>query len=623
MKKIYCLFLFPVFCFSVTFSQNIEFKKKNFDDKEGFEQAMENIKKGDKIFEQKKDWLYPVAIEYYEKANNFNPNNAKLNMKLGVCYLNTNNKAGALKYLKKAYSCDSKIDTKIKFAIAKAYHYSMEWDKAIEYYNQYKQEVANNEEELKIIDKKIKECESGKLLTNNPVNVEIKNLGININTKYNDHSPITTKDEGMLLFTSGRESSEANYIENIYYTYKNNNGWGTLDKLANIIPSIDKNFATVNFSKDDKIMFLYKSLDNNGDLYMSNYKSNKWTAPGLMIDINSLSQESSACLSPDNQTLYIISDREGSMGGSDIFYSIKDENGKWTTPVNIGNKLNTEYNEESVFILNDGKTLLFSSQGHNSMGGYDMFITTKGDDGEWTTPENIGYPFNTPDDEVNIFVLGDVSQLKGYFASVRPEGFGGRDIYSFSFINEDDNIVEKTDSIETEIQDTIQLTDVIYTDDTNDATTYFIDVENNDNEGRTKETVETTKDDNTSDNSDDSAGYTTKNTTTDSWKTKDMSQDNVVFKVQVGASRKPMGYKELHTRYKGDMQVTEIQHEGWYKYLIGEFSRYQDAKELQFTCGVDDAWVVTRKNNIRVNIREVIEFFTTIMPVRFRFITLS
>lgn len=650
MKKVIYVFILVINC-SIINAQNVEFKKKNFDDQEGFEKAMNNIKKGDQIFNQKLTWLYPEAIEYYLAANDFNPNNDMLNLKLGVCYVNSGNKAASLKYFLKAYSCNSKVDTKIKFAIAKGYHYNMEWDKAIEFYNQYKAEESN-ESIVKEINKKIQECDNGKLIVSNPIDVEIINLGPSINTKFRDYLPITTKDEGMLLFTSGKESSDDNYMENIYYTYKNGSSWSELDRLSNIIPNIDKNYATVNLSIDGKVMFFYNSLNNNGDIYKSNYVSNKWTSPEPMSDVNSFSQESSACLSANNQELYFISDREGSIGGSDIFYCKREENGKWSNPINLGSTINTEYNEESVFILADGNTLLFSSQGHNSIGGYDIFKTVKTESG-WSTPENLGYPFNSPDDEVNIFVLGDIDNLKGYYASVRPEGYGDRDIYRFSFIKE--NVDEKTDIVDNvEKQDTINLTDVIYTDDTNDASSYFVDVESNENNDTNNDSTNNDKDadnntdtntditDNTdieirstdnnnesvnstdnNDKSDDSStdnnSYVEKSTNiTESWKEKDMSQENVVFNIQLAASRKPMGQYELHSKYKGNMSVREIQHEGWYKYLIGEFSKYQDAKELQNICGVSDAWVVTNKNNVRVNIREIMEFYTMIMPFHYR-----
>ena len=629
MKTLFYLCLLMLLNFYFVQAQNVEFKKKNFEDSEGFDQAIQNIRKGDAILNQSKTWLYNDAIEYYEKANDFNPNNAKLNLKIGICYLNSNNKSNSLKYFKKAYSSDSKVDAKIFYALAQSNHHNMNWNEAITYYEKYKEQI-KDESLIKQLDKKILECESGKQISSNPINVEIQKIEGDINSKFNDHSPFITKDESMIMFTSGRESNSDSYYEHIFYAFKDVNKWGTPDKLGNIISGIQKNDATAGLSLNGKTMFFYKSSVNNGDIYVSNFISNKWSNPTAFSEINSPNQESSACLSPGGLELYFISNRVESIGGNDIFYCIKTPDGNWSNPKNIGATINTIYNEESVFMLNDGKTLLFTSKGHNSIGGYDIFKTLKNESGEWSKPENMGYPLNTTDDETNIFAVGDMNSLSGYFTSYRRDGWGGKDIYNFKFESED--ITEKTLATNDIVEpDTIQLTDVIYEDDVNDASTYFANVEEKSTETTEPETDEinddvSEKSTETTDNetTNDENETTSKNLGfTNSWKIEDMSPKNVVFKIQVGASRKPMGYNELHKRYNGNMTVKEIQHNGWYKYLIGDFAKYQDAKELQASCGVKDAWVITRKNDIRINIREILDFYATYFPLYYKLFSIS
>jgi outer membrane protein OmpA-like peptidoglycan-associated protein/YHS domain-containing protein len=180
-------------------------------------------------------------------------------------------------------------------------------------------------------------------------------------------------------------------------------------------------------------MFTYRDDKGYGNIYQSNLTGDKWTEPEKMSRaINSSEHESSASISYEGKTLYFVSDRkEGSYGGRDIYYVNKNENNKWEQPYNMGTTINTQYNEEGVFIVPDGKTLYFSSEGHSSMGGFDIFKCEL-KNGIWTEPENLGYPINTPDDDV--FFVISASGKHGYYASVKIDGFGEKDIYLISFL---------------------------------------------------------------------------------------------------------------------------------------------------------------------------------------------
>ncbi|MFH2140995.1 MAG: hypothetical protein ABIJ97_01135, partial [Bacteroidota bacterium] len=264
--------------------------------------------------------------------------------------------------------------------------------------------------------------------------------------------------------------------------------------------------------------------------------------------------------------------------------------------------------------------------------------------------------------EMDIIVFGNENEYFGYFTSERPDGFGGKDIYSFKYIVEDSgdkNMIVENDS-------TIDPAEIIYEDDHNDPSSYFANVDDNisvnenntddnpndinvtgndksgnsditdnsdisDNSDKSGNTDITDNNDisdnsdksgnsditdnsdvnsNSTDNSTDNSTNKNKSYSADQgWKTEDMSSKNVVFRVQVGASRKTMPQNELKERYRGNLQVSEIFHEGWYKYLIGYYAKYADAKDLQSKCGTNDAWVVTQKDGIRIHIREILDSF--------------
>ncbi|MCX6244015.1 MAG: OmpA family protein [Bacteroidetes bacterium] len=170
----------------------------------------------------------------------------------------------------------------------------------------------------------------------------------------------------------------------------------------------------------------------NCDIYYSEFKDGEWTPIKSVSDKINLATtwESQPSISSDGRTLFFVSDRSGGFGGYDIYRSVKNETGEWGTPINLGAAINSTGNEKSPFIHPDGKTLYFSSDGWLGLGGYDIFFSRLNDDGSWSKPVNIGYPINSPDDEVGFFVSTDGQ--KGFFASNKLKGVGGWDLYSFN-----------------------------------------------------------------------------------------------------------------------------------------------------------------------------------------------
>ncbi len=429
----------------ISFTQNVEFSKDFFpNNKDGLKKAKENIELGDSYFEMDENFL-KLAIAPYLEAYKFNSNNALLNFKLGKCYLFSSFKQNALPYLEKAKNLDKSVDVNIDFHLGQAYHLANQWDKAMGLFYEFKSKTNSETDPLiiKKADKEIEECKNGKVLSSQAVRVKIENLGKAVNTEYHEYKPLITADESMLFFTSRRPNSIGkekdpvynDFYEDIYYSVKQNDGkWSEAKNLNEPVNTADHD-ANSGLSVDGSKLVIYIGSKNNGDLFESELTGETWSKPTEMNkNINTEKfHESSASYSPDGKTLYFVTDKPGGFGDRDIYISYLDEKGKWGKAENLGPIINTEFGEEGVFMHPDGKTLYFSSQGHNSLGGYDIFKsvfdpTTK----KWSVPENIGYPVNTTDDDVFFVVSADSKH--GYYTSVNSNGFGGRDLYMISFL---------------------------------------------------------------------------------------------------------------------------------------------------------------------------------------------
>lgn len=440
-----CLFFLVSSLFQASAQEkNVEFSKANFpDDVEKLKEAIKEIKEGDRYYHVA-SVLHPIALEHFLKAQEFNPNNAELNMKIGRSYLNSNQKLKALEHLEKSFRLDSHLDEEIHFYLGQAYQLHMMWDKAIEEYTSYKKNIPESDEaNHKILSKKIEECNNGKGLAQKPIKVNIENIGT-MNTPFAEYGPVISADESVLIFTSRRDSTTGGgkdpfvnqFYEDIYISQAANGIWS---EPKNIGPPVNTKAhdGAIGLSVDGQKLFVYVDDRGDGNIYVSQLKGSNWSEPKKMDkNINSIYRESSASFSPDEKTIYFVSNKpEDNLGDRDIFYSKIDEKGKWGKPVNIGPVINTAYGEEGVFMHPDGKTLFFSSQGHNSMGGYDIFMTVYDETAKtWSKPENLGAPVNTPDDDV--FIVLSADSKHGYYTSVRAEGRGEKDIYRITFLED-------------------------------------------------------------------------------------------------------------------------------------------------------------------------------------------
>lgn len=380
-------------------------------------------------------------------AANYDTTNLRANFEAGHLHILTINKQMAVQYFMRVYRQRPNYRFDLEYWIGNSYHYAMDFDKAIDFYSRYRDKATKQPNytgrdftPVAEVNKEIEECKIGKVLVANPKNHSIKNIGREINSEFEDYAPVLNADETELVFTSRRRDGNLNEnvapdnkpFEDIFVAKKKGDRWDYAKNIGDRIntPSFDSNLA---LSPDNKLLFVYKP-EGDGDIYVCERQPDgSWGAaeplPGI---INSTFRESSISITEDEKTLYFASDRPGGYGGSDIYVCTKDNRGEWSRVKNLGPTINTPFDEDGPYIDSDNKTLFFGSQGGKGMGGFDIYRSTLTDakNNQWSEPENLGYPINTPDDDV--FFVGTKSGKKWYYSSLREDGLGYTDIYEIT-----------------------------------------------------------------------------------------------------------------------------------------------------------------------------------------------
>ncbi len=446
------LLLGPCFLWS---QEDVKISKKHFDTgiDTGFKEAWRSIKEGDKYYREGVG-TFDLARDFYLFAHQYNPENPELNYKLGACYLFTDNKYEAINYLHKAYLLNADVSTDIHLMLGKAFQLILEFDNAIEHYNSHMEKLEPEEklEYSSVLAKRLTECQHGRALAQDPVRVIIKNLGENVNSKFDDYNPVFAYGDSALYFTTRRPAKKAKrnpidnkFNEDIFRSTARGTNFDTAVILKKPFNS-KYNDALVGISPDGNQLFVYRGNINGGAIRVATFKTEKgkWTRPKRISGkLTSRDGETSACLSPEgNELFYVSRNKKLTRGGKDILVSRLDDKGKWSKPQNVSNLINTEYDEEGVFITGNGRYLYFASQGHNSMGGYDIFRSERQTNGAWSAPENLGYPINTPDDEV--FYITNAAGSYGYYSAIREGGMGAKDIYKVIFLGSEKELIFRT-----------------------------------------------------------------------------------------------------------------------------------------------------------------------------------
>jgi len=394
--------------------------------------------------------LWNQAIKEWRGLLEVDPNNANVNYKMGYSLLQTSTaKAEALTFLEAATSkkvaknydaydpMEKRAPVDALFYLGMAQHLNYQLEEAINSFEKLKKTINKKHLLYAKADRQIEMCEEAKRQVANPKEYIITNAGPVINGAENDFSPVLSIDESSMFFTSRRlrpDSTNTQIVdpetnefkEDVYVSFKDADNQWSSPELLNL--NSDDHDATMSVSPDGQQLFIYRDSLGDGRILSSKLIGETWSDPAkLGSDINSEFWETHATISSDRNTLYFVSNRPGGYGGRDIYKCVKLPNGEWSRALNVGPTINTIYEEDSPFLAPDGRMLYFASQGHSSMGGFDLLSSKLGGDGEWMSPVNLGYPLNTVDDDVFFQPMAD--GRRAYYSSQKDGGYGLKDIY--------------------------------------------------------------------------------------------------------------------------------------------------------------------------------------------------
>jgi outer membrane protein OmpA-like peptidoglycan-associated protein len=383
---------------------------------------------------------YEAALKMYEKLLKMEPGNRNIQYLIGLCYLDIpGKKQESIPYLEASIQSmtnkykdgsyrEKEAPFEALFYLGKAHHLNFDFMEAIDYYVHYKFEAEGRDfADLEYVDKQIEACELAEEMTSKPLKVKFTRMktgdGFIDNALFGIRSADNTTMVCMAKTTGERAIMMA----------KNIDGKWTQPSTIHTQLGNYPDCQISSLSHDGHTMLLTRSDPFNSDLYISHFDGNRWsTMEALPRPINTAYYESSASLSGNGQKLYFTSNKKGGYGALDIYISELSGDGKWGKPYNAGSRLNTMYNENTPFITEDGELLYFSSQGHTTIGGYDVFMTIRQPDGSWSMPKNLGYPVNTPDDDLN-YIPGHRGR-NAYFASAARGKNGETGIFTLESI---------------------------------------------------------------------------------------------------------------------------------------------------------------------------------------------
>jgi len=323
------------------------------------------------------------------------------------------------------------------FYLGKSYENNDKFDDAVKQYELYLQNPIPDTLRT-LVNHQIEICKNSAAQIKRGSLATVTNTGPVINTEGAEYSPVLPSNEKFMVFTyrgpkskggkqkvPGKPDEKGTYFEDVFISYKSDSGRWQNPQPIDVINTVGHD-AVMSISHDGQKLYIYRNLGlGNGDIFVSHLKGTQWSDPEKVKGINSTFWEGSICFTPDEKYLYFSSERPGGVGGRDIWVAERLADGSYGKVTNASIAINTAYDEDSPFITADGKKLFFSSTGHNSTGGYDVFRSDmKG--GKWTTPYNIGKPVNTNEDDKYYWVSADGE--RGYYSSERKGGQGSQDI---------------------------------------------------------------------------------------------------------------------------------------------------------------------------------------------------
>lgn len=429
-------------------AQDVEFKSANFkDDKDGLKNAQDAIKKGDTertagleaIFATKDPGLsFLKALVHYEKAQKFNPNSAELNFKIASCLAHTSRKSEMIPYMKKSMELNATADPFQQYYYGMALQLEGKFDEATKAFTKFENEYKKADNYAKFVKRRKDECKAapGKIAT--PERVWVDNVS-DINSEFDEFAPSITTDGSTIIFASNRKNERAAneaglWDFDVYMSDLMSGKWGKPVPVQGAVNTSDDDICS-NLSYDGTKMLLYRMNGDKGyDIFESKLNGAKWgNAESFSAQINTADNQTFAAYSYDDVLLYYVNDRAlgGGENGTDIYTSgaIDKKSRKYGSGVPLAS-VNSKFNEGPVYMHPNGRIMFICSEGHESIGGMDIFVSEY-KAGQWSKPRNIGYPINSQYDD--IFMGITASGKYGYIASNRAGGKGGYDIYKITF----------------------------------------------------------------------------------------------------------------------------------------------------------------------------------------------
>lgn len=398
---------------------------------------------------------YEEALNDYQELLKMDPENANLQFLTGACYLSLyGEKQKAIPFLEKAIQSmttgyregsykERNAPRESFFALARAYHIQHKFDLAIEHYQKYRNIMFKKHfAEVEYVNKQIKSCELAMSMIQQPLDIQFFGLGDQVNQFPSNYNPVLSMDDSTLIFMADVPAKRT-----ILIIHRTREGWTDPRSITDEIGSEGDCWPTC-LSFDGKELFLVKRNYEEADIYVSYKNGERWTRMVRLNDqINTDYYETHAFITNNGKSLYFTSDRPGGQGAMDIWVSETTTQGDWGPARNLGPKINSHYNEETPFLTENSEKLYFSSQGHATMGGYDIFVAEKvpslqlGSDGvlsenasdeqfsdRWSFPQNVGYPISTADDD--LFYVPRRNGQRGYYAIIIDSISPNRNIYT-------------------------------------------------------------------------------------------------------------------------------------------------------------------------------------------------
>lgn len=407
-----------------------------------FAQAKKALSEAERFYGIK---AFEQALPLFLEAIQAGERDALVHYKTGVCYQrasDTNEQLKAIPFFEYAVKNGANLPPNLHYDLGDIYLKDENLQGAITSYNQFKALSKADKAAVAKADRALDVCNTAIALMSVPRNIKVNNFGPIINTKLIEYNPVVSADESVMAFTAlrpntGKTRSGDKFIEEVYISYNQAGAWTE----PRVIPiASEYNVGSAGISPDGQKMLIFMGTASDpGSLFMVTKAGESWSKPSVISpSINSPKYlESTASITPDGKTIYFASDRVGGQGGMDIWKTQMQANGSWSTPLNLGPEINSKADEDAPFIHPDQKTLFFTSDGHNTMGGRDVFVT-RFINNKWKSPENMGYPVNTTANDNYFTLIADGT--RAYFSSDRKGGLGSQDIYYLDMPEESSNI---------------------------------------------------------------------------------------------------------------------------------------------------------------------------------------